>query len=105
MSGILVFCGVGANQVFNWCQALSQAVKRGCIQVSVHITALKKADAKKAATRPTSTPEAATDAAHTQSEPSSERAEVFTIKGPTPVKPCPQRVAPAPTKPASAAPE
>lgn len=104
IAGILVFLGVGANQVFNWLQAFGQACKRGLIQVSDHITALRQAHAKKVAARPTSTPEAATDAAHTQSEPSSERADDFTIKGPTPVKPLPQSEAPAPTKPASAAP-
>lgn len=42
IAGILVFLGVGANQVFNWLQAFGQACKRGLIQVSDHITALKK---------------------------------------------------------------
>lgn len=106
VAGVLVFLGVGANQVFNWLQALGQACKRGVLQIHSSFVDLKKAHAKKAAARSTTStvkPKPAAVSTDTQADPASERADDFTINGPAPVPPAPQSEAPTRVTPPSSA--
>jgi len=104
VAGVLVFLGVGANQVFNWLQALGQACKRGVLQIHSSFVDLRKEHAKKAAARPTTStakPKPAAVSADTQADSASERTDDFTINGPAPVPPAPQSETPTRVTPPS----
>ncbi|WP_424320786.1 DNA translocase FtsK [Lacticaseibacillus chiayiensis] len=106
IAGVLVFLGVGADQVFSWLQAFGQACKRGVLQIYSSFVDLKKEHAKKVAARSTTSaakPKPAVVSTDAQTDPASERADDFTINGPAPVPPAPQSEAPVKAAPPSSA--
>ncbi|QVI35430.1 cell division protein FtsK [Lacticaseibacillus chiayiensis] len=106
IAGVLVFLGVGADQVFSWLQAFGQACKRGVLQIYSSFVDLKKEHAKKVAARSTTSgakTKPAVVSTDAQTDPASERADDFTINGPAPVPPAPQSEAQVKVAPPSSA--